>query len=279
MHNAAQVVAQRPNTLIVPADLACYYLLHDQAATLVDALGNGPDLTLTGAGGSEWANAGYLTPDGAGDYVRVAPGSGGVLEQILDFSTVDPNAAIIMGFEVANMADVTATWHLLSLGGSGTNQGYFQLKFSTAEAMQSQCRANGSNIAPSNPAMGFDTTGSNTRHTVCVVAHSQDRATMTWQSTTYVDGVYIQNTTLNFNEGAEPLGNLSFPTWAPNGLTLFASPAVSPGTLFNNTGGVGRLVHAYFQRLAQHDAAKEARIAMDLWTNPGARPRSARVGG
>ena len=247
--------------------LTCLYRLQEAGGSLlVDAFGNGPDLTLAGTlGTARTANAGYLTPNGTTHYARVTD-LNSVLAQVMDFRNTD-DSAIMFGFDLVNAADFLASSVLLSIGGGalGTD-GRFRVQFSAAETLQLSCRGVNDTDTTFDTISGIGTTGVSTRVSVMLVFHSP--VGYTYQVDAYNDGVFVSTASVNFNKSGLAT---SLTHAAPNGVTLLARESTTPAEFFNSSGSTVGVRHLFLRR-SKHDAAQEARIASNLFFFPGERP-------
>lgn len=272
MRNTQEISSSRPREGLDVGTQTCLYRMHDgSGTTLLDACGNGPDITLSGTPGAEWsARAGYLTPNGSNHYARVAAAAAGVLAEILDFNSLTADQSILFGCDVIGNGDVLAAEILFAIGGGAAGNGNMVVQYTTAEAMQIIVRGVGETVtAPAVAITEADTTGNESRFSVLLVFRA--RSGYTFQVDAFTNGVFRNTYAIDFNTGgiATACSGLS-----PNGLTFFANYSASPVTFFNASGGDAS-ANNYFFRRAPTNAAQEAKIAAELYFTPGEKPLSA----
>lgn len=255
-----------------------FYKLHEGSGTaFVDALGNGPDFTLTGTG-TPLTNAGWVTPNGTDDMLAVAAANMGILTDI--FRMDDAYGQLIIGFDLWTDGSSTGYETIFQAGVATTTVGHIGVGLSSAgSALAISTRGVGASTNSDDAfAFTFGGLGVTDKRMQCVVEIVRATAN-TIDANCYINGAIVGSKT-----GISWLDNSGTGPYAgPRGTPLFGATMMglqgfsSVARRLNSLGSNSRISRFLAHKSTTRDATLALTVAQQMYFEPGDFPRALRV--
>lgn len=281
---SAGIIPVESRPLIAGCKAVCWPMHEGAGTTIAELLGNGPAFALQGTPGSEWANWGYISPNGS-DHLAFtgAQPVPGYLDDICRFDTLN-GQELLIGFMIRHDGDATTNETFFSYGRlstSGNVNGGWALNLSGGEQI-------GLNFSPRDAsAINTNTFGNSAVaaavdlvYIIQVLGTSETTADMVMRS--------YRLDTLASAVGSASLTDLTLNGTAP---PTVAVDTATPGLLFANrtnvvgvsrvfgaaAGSNGRLNNLWIARLDAPVTGLWDSCAADMAVAPREFPRSLRA--
>lgn len=243
-----------PSANVAVAHPTVWYTLHEgTGTTLADAMGYGPNISVSGTTTGIWTNPGHFTGDGATVYA--SSGSSTPIDNIFKLSDLD-GKHIICGFEILRANSAASTEYAFMWGRDAVTAGYgaWAINFNGTDQPGFLFRGNGASSSTV-PTFGLSIGDTHTASVQMMVEIFINNG--------YLEAILYQSTSETAGTVQINLSTYTLPSAAPDGLTLFGR-RTSGATVqqWLGSGSSGSRMNCFF---AQKRSAYDPTIGVLAW--------------